>query len=121
MGHSRNHSLCELEPIPGVKISKAVEFVGNNVLSSGSFDQLYEDKTSRSWRTWLYFKSKKKIPEISTNAYGNQALIELLEKAAISEAAGHRNVSEEYFIKAMEETTKQFGNPRSDSAEALDR
>lgn len=111
----------ELEPIPGVKVSKTIGFVGSKTLTPGDFDQLNEDKSTKAWRTWVYFKSKKKIPELSTNNYGNKYLVELIEKAAIATSAGHRNLADDYFIKAMDETTKQFCNPREDSAEALDR
>jgi len=113
----------ELEPMPGVRLTKALQFVGSNTLTPGGCneDELLVDKTTREWRRWVYYKSKKKIPNLSANLFGNKLLIERLERASIAMAEGHRNLADEYFRYAMEETTKQFINPRSDSAEALDR
>ena len=119
----KESSCSELEPIPGVRLSKALQFVGSNTLTTGDCneDALLVDKTTKEWRRWVYYKSKKKIPNLSTNVFGNKLFIEKLERASIAVAEGHRNLADEYFRLAMDETTKQFINPRSDSAEALDR
>ena len=111
----------DTEPIPGVRLSKAVQFVSANTLSSGVCDELLIDKSTRNWRRWIYYKSKKSIPDLCTNVFGNKILIEKIERACLAIREGHRNIGEDYFIDAMNETVAQLGNPRSDSAEALDR
>ena len=115
------NQLFELEPTPGVRLTKAVQFVGSQTLSPGLCDSLLIDKTTREWRRWVYYKNKKKIPELCTNVFGNKLMIERIERASMAVAEGHRNLADEYFQHAMDETVKQFQNPRSDSSEALDR
>ena len=113
----------QLEPIPGVRLTKALQFIGSNTLTPGGCDEdeLLVDKTTKEWRRWVYYKSKKNIPQLSTNAFGNKLLIEKLERACMAMAERRHNLADDYFKLAMDETIKQFVNPRSDSAEALDR
>lgn len=112
----------EICPIPGVKISGAVQFQGTGNLNTGcDGDALYLDKTTKNWRRWVYFKCKKQIPDLCTNVYGNKLFIESIERAAIATDQQHKSIADELFQKAMKNTEDQFANPRSDSAEALDR
>ncbi|CAK8685015.1 unnamed protein product [Clavelina lepadiformis] len=111
----------EYDPIPHVQIIDAVQFVGTGNLTTGSGDLLYLDKTTKAWRRWVYFKCKYGVPDLCTNLYENKSLIERIEKACLATSEGYRNVAEDYFLRAMEECVKQFSNPRSDSALALDR
>jgi len=69
----------------------------------------------------VYFKCKKRIPNLCTDLYGNKLLIEKIERAALALSERCRFAGEELYVRAIHEAEVQLANPRSDSAEALDR
>lgn len=71
---------------------KSVQFHGTGNLTTGSGDRLYIDKTTKNWRRWIYYKQKKKIPDLCVDLFGNKRLIETLERAGIALQSGFYDI-----------------------------
>ncbi|XP_039255043.2 uncharacterized protein LOC120331929 [Styela clava] len=102
-------------------VPSCVQFHGTGSLTTGSGDQLYIDKTTKNWRRWVYHKQHKKIPDLCVDNYGNRRLIEKIESTGIAISSDYKHLAAEQFQHAMKEASIQLENPRSDSADALDR
>lgn len=108
-------------PHPPVKMSDSVTFHGTGNLEVGNFDSLRIDKTTKNHQRWLLHKSRKNVPDLETHIFSNGLLIEKLERVAHAASTGATHVTDTAFKTFTDECKQQMMNPRSDSAQALDR